>query len=294
MTRTPLLAATLCLWALACPARAADPGSHAHHDPAPEGRGPDSRPLSRPASRPTAWTAAPLLLPAAGGMARGSARFSPQNLATDRLEVFGPDKVSQGRVFPLEEGVANLTAEPKAGNYHWVVAREQRTGEERVATTAWYVSNPGPAPTQLLAESRPGLMVLPRLPREHGGYREGEKWDFLVRLDGKPVPGAALTLETEFGTRTRGVADGDGLASLVFPRDFDPARLAPGGHGGRPSARFVVAAQQEQDGLRRVAAFNGTYGPEPGRSRNLMAGVGFLLLGMAAAAPLLRRKEEKQ
>ncbi|MBS1190029.1 MAG: hypothetical protein H6R10_1821 [Rhodocyclaceae bacterium] len=291
MTRKPILLLALLLAAGAMPARAAAPLEHAHPGPAAEAGAP-SETRGRAVRAPD-WTSAPLLLPA-GGMGRGNGRFSPQNLAAETIEVYGPGAVTEAQGFPVANGVAAITpADPKVGNYQWLTAREHRPGEERLASTAWYVSNPGPAPTGLMAASRPGLAIVPRLPREHAGYREGEKWDFQVRFDGQPVPDAVLSLETEFGTRTRGIADANGVTTLVFPRDFDPAKLAGNGHA-RPSGRFVVSAMQERDGVRHVSAFNGTYAPEPGRSRDLMAGAGFLLLGMAAAAPLLRRGEEKQ
>lgn len=242
----------------------------------------------------SAWSSAPLLLPA-GRPVRGQARLQPFNLSAASVDVIGPAAPGQAVSVPVVDGVAAIApSDPKTGNYHWVFAREHRPGEERLASTAWYVSNPGPAPTRLLAEPPPGLVVVPRLPREHGSYREGEKWDFALRFDGRPVPGAVLALETEFGTRTRAVAGQDGVATLVFPRDFEPARLAGGEHGGRASARFVVAAELERGGIRHVSAFNAAYAPDPARSRDLLAGAGFLLLGMAAATPLLRRRQEEQ
>lgn len=288
---TRILTILLILSGVAAPVRGAGPADHAHHGLAtdtparPEGRGGIPRTMG--------WTSAPLLLPS-GGMGRGNGRFSPQNLAAGQVEVYGPGSVAEARMVPLADGTATITpVDPKLGNYHWLVAREHRPGEERTASTAWYVSNPGPAPTRLLEEPRPGLAVVPYLPREHGSYREGEKWNFQVRFDGQPVSGAVLNLETEFGTRTRGIADGNGWATLVFPRDFDPAQLADSGHGARAGGRFVVSMEQEREGIRHVSAFNGTYAPDPGRSRDLATGAGFLLLGMAAATPLLRRRQEK-
>lgn len=247
----------------------------------------------RPAA--VAWTTAPMLLPVGGRTERGQARLQPLNLTTNTVEVSSPVAGRETSAFAVADGVASIVPpDPKVGNYQWVVARESRQGERRLASTAWYVSNPGPAPTRMQAESRPGLNVVPRLPREHASYREGEKWDFAVRFDGQPVAGAVVKLETEFGTRTRAVAGEDGVATLVFPRDFDPARLAGGEHGGRSAARFVVSSEFNKGDIRYVSAFNSTYSPESGRSRNLLAGAGFLLLGMAAATPLLRRREEKQ
>lgn len=255
---------------------------HARHG-APEGRRPET----------SAWTAAPLLLAAGGRAERGQGRLQPLNLAATAVEVQGPAPSTDSHSFPVEEGVASIAqADPKVGNYHWVFAREARPGELRLASTAWYVSNPGPAPTRMLAETRPGLVIVPSLPREHGSYREGEKWDFAVRFDGEPVAGAVVTLETEFGTRSRAVAGGDGVASLIFPRDFHPGRLEGVGHGGRATGRFVVSSEFTKAGIRYVSAFNSNYSPEPERSRNLLTGAGFLLLGMVAATPLLFRRKE--
>ena len=45
------------------------------------------------------------------------------------------------------------------------------------------------APTELLKEPRHELEIVPEpLPREHGSYRESEKWRFLVRFNGGRWP----------------------------------------------------------------------------------------------------------
>ncbi len=73
-------------------------------------------------------------------------------------------------------------------------------------------------------KARHELEIVPDpLPREHGRYRESEKWRFLVRFNGQPLPGQPVTLETEFGTRTSFTTDAAGFATVLFPRDFKPA-----------------------------------------------------------------------
>ena len=57
-----------------------------------------------------------------------------------------------------------------------------------MASTVWYASNPGPAPSEWLARVRSELEIVPDpLPREHAHYRESEKWRFIVRYAGQPL-----------------------------------------------------------------------------------------------------------
>ena len=191
------------------------------------------------------------------------------------------------------EGAKIAAATPKTGNYHWVFARSESEAEVRVASTAWYFPNPGEAPTELLRAVKHELEVVPDpLPREHSGYRESEKWRFLVRYQGQPLAAQPVVLETEFGSRVTALTDAAGLATLVFPRDFKPAQGAGGGeegHGPR-RARFVVATEKEDGGKRYLTAFNYAYGQDADRGRSLGWGAAFGVLGMAAATPLLRRR----
>lgn len=246
------------------------------------------------------WTRAPLLLPAmARDGERGAAVLRPLGIEAAVVTVFaadGPD--ARRRVdYPVGPDGARLqSAAPRIGNYHWVVARQESGDEVRVASTAWYFSNPGAAPTDLLRQVRHELEIVPDpLPREHSGYRESEKWRFLVRLRGQPLAGQPVTLETEFGGRATAVTDAGGRATLVFPRDIRPPAqgTGPEGHGPR-RARFVVAAEREDGGKRYLTAFNFTYGPDADRNRSLGWGVAFGMLGMAAATPLLRRRKDGQ
>lgn len=241
-----------------------------------------------------AWTRAPLLLPARGGE-RAAVLLRPTGIEAAAVEVFSADGPGDKRRLSVAvgpEGARIAPAAPDTGNYHWLVARQESAGVVRVASTAWYFSNPGKAPTELLRQPKHELEIVPDpLPREHGNYRESEKWRFLVRYKGSPLAGQPLTLETEFGSRLGAVTDPRGVAVVVFPRDFKAAgREAEGGHGPR-RARFVLQTRHEADGTRYETAFNYTYAADGDRDRSLSWGVAFGLLGMVAAVPLLRRRE---
>jgi len=245
------------------------------------------------------WTRFPTLQPAMmRGGERNAAVLRPVGLSANSVQVFAADGPPERRKvdYPVAADGARIeAAAPKIGNYHWVVAREETADVVRVASTAWYFGNPGESPAALLAESRHELEIVPApLPREHGAYRESEKWRFLVRANGAPLPGQPLTLETEFGSRSAFVTDADGYATVLFPRDFRTRaeREADGGHAPR-RAKFVLATEREGLGRRYATAFNYTYGADGDRNRSLGWGVFFGVVGMAAATPLLRRRALK-
>lgn len=269
---------------------------HEHHAAAPAAAPEAAKPAGqRPGGRE--WTRYPLLVPAMGrGGERGAAVLRPVGVEAAAVQVLAADGPAERRrvSYPVTpEGAKIAAATPKTGNYHWVLARSESEAEVRVASTAWYFPNPGEAPTELLRAVKHELEVVPDpLPREHSGYRESEKWRFLVRYQGKPLAAQPVVLETEFGSRVTALTDAAGLATLVFPRDFKPAQGAGGGddgHGPR-RAKFVVATEKEDGGKRYVTAFNYAYGRDADRGRSLGWGVAFGVLGMAAAAPLLRRR----
>lgn len=241
-----------------------------------------------------AWTRMPLLLPAGGRGERAAAQVKAVGIAAEALTVHAPGGPLSGRQrdFPLTaEGAKIASAAPNVGNYHWLVAREARPDLIKVASSVWYFANPGPSPRALLAEPKHELEIVPDpLPREHGSYRESEKWRFLVRLHGQPLAKQPLTLETEFGTRTTFFTDQAGIATVLFPRDFRPAPAERAGHG-RPSAKFVLSTETDQGEQHFLTAFNLTYGPDPERGHSLAWGAAFCLAGMVAATPLLRRRQ---
>lgn len=244
------------------------------------------------------WTQRPLLLPAGGRGERDAAQLKAVGIAAATLSVHAPEGPPKAllRDYPVTDGLAKIaTGSARIGNYHWVVMREETPELVKVASTAWYFGNPGASPQALLAKQKHELEIVPDpLPREHGSYRESEKWRFLVRFQGMPQPGQTLALETEFGTRTSFVTDQSGIATVLFPRDFrPPPDKAEGGGHGRPSAKFVLSTEKHTDERHYLTAFNLNYGPDAERGRSLAWGAGFCLVGMLAATPLLRRRPAK-
>jgi len=273
-------------------------GAQAQH----QGHSPDVAQGESTAVRPKAaaratgapWSSLPMLSASFGG-GRGAAALRLSGIDADKVTVFAPGGASERLVvdYAATDGRASIQASaPMMGNYHWAQAREQRDGVVRVASTVWYFSNPGDAPTALLDRRKGELEIVPQpLPREHAQYRESEKWRFLVRWQGQPLPGQALTLETEHGSRAMAFTDDAGIAALVFPRDFGARKVEAGGHGGRERAGFVLSTAYNDGNQTYLTAFNHVYVPEAERSRSLVWGAAFGIVGMVIAAPLLRRKE---
>ncbi len=272
---------------------------HEHHAAAPaESATPPAETRRPPVAR--AWTQQPLLLPGRNPRGeRAQALLQPQGIAAETVTVFAAEGPAERRKveYPVSpEGVKIASATPKIGNYHWVVAREESPEAVKVASTAWYFGNPGDSPKELLKAQKHELEIVPApLPREHGRYRESEKWRFLVRFHGQPLAGQAVKLETEFGSRSSFVTDAAGFATVLFPRDFAPAK-EEGGHAGhgRRYGKFVLSAEKEADGRRYLTAFNLNYGEDGDRNRSLGWGAAFGLIGMLAATPLLRRRNGAQ
>jgi len=241
------------------------------------------------------WTRYPLIAPVMAPRGeRAGNTLALKNLAAGVLDVYAPDGTR--RQIPVtEEGARVEQATPKSGNYYWVSAREERENRVEVASTATYFSNPGAAPTALLLERKHELEIVPQpLPREHGAYRESEKWRFLLRFEGQPLAGKTLTLETEFGSRIAFTSDANGIATVLFPYDFKPDEPGKGGggHGGPRRAKFVLAVEHEDGGKHYLSAFNYSYSPDAERGKNLWAGLSFGAFGMLLATPLLRRKTQ--
>ncbi|BAN36347.1 hypothetical protein SCD_n02545 [Sulfuricella denitrificans skB26] len=244
------------------------------------------------------WTKYPLITPMMGrGGDRAVAKLAVKNLQSAELEVFaaeGPDDRLR-RQFPVTpEGTRIEAVMPKIGNYHWVSAREETEGKVTVASTAYFFGNPGAAPTALLLKQKYELEIVPQpLPREHGSYRESDKWQFLLRFNGQPLANNELKMETEFGTKTAFTSDAQGWVTVLFPLDFkpvDPAKTHDQ-HMGPRKGKFVLAVEHDEGGKHYLTAFNYAYSPDAITGKSLMAGAGFGVFGMLLAAPLLRRKK---
>lgn len=247
------------------------------------------------AAKAPSWTHYPLLVTARSGD-RGGVRVAAANLVADSLEVYAPKDWSGTGHWQLPlMGGAEVKASPAVGNYYWLSARMEMPAYVAVASSAFYFSNPGPAPTALLRAPKSELEIIPQpLPREHASYRAGEEWPFLMRFDGKPLAGHQLVLETANGSRAEFVTDEDGVAKVRFPADFEEKDAKASGHGNRRQAGFVLAAEYGTGGKAYLTTFNYSYGPSAYSGKNLWTGAGFLAFGMMLATPLLLRKKENK
>lgn len=244
------------------------------------------------------WTAYPILA-SSGGFSRSGAKYQAFNMhAMDAASYASfngqtaEDLAKATQVLKVDENGALAVKSGAKGGYYLVrVTGHGPGGEEATATTLKYFANPGPAPRDVLNIARPGFEIMPAiLPREHGHYRENETWSFRVRMDGKPMAGLAVVLQTSNGTRSEYVTKSDGSVDVTFPGDFKDTPKDQWRHGRPPASKFVVAVRD--GGL--LATYNDTYNLDAYGDKNLWAGIGFAMLGMIAAVPLVRRRKSQK
>jgi hypothetical protein len=254
---------------------------------------------------PRAWTDLPLI-EATPGRHRMLATFRVANLQAVSVKAFAP-----GGQAPLPEGLRFKSGRQEwdilpvngsftlqslgVGNYHWLLAREELPERVTVASTAHYFSNPGPAPTDMLARPKSELEIVPApLPREHNRYRENQAHVFEVRFQGVPLAGATLRFASNAGTRASFVSDAVGRVRVRFPEDVRPV-VEKGGHDMGAANRFVLAVEHDAGGRHYLTAFNYSYGEDAYANRSLAWGGGFLALGGLIGLPLIvRRKGSKR
>lgn len=248
------------------------------------------------------WTDKPLLKTKASGESRERMTIMvvPQNIVADGIDAWS-NRLSdeQGRRrLPLELAGAKLDKQA-TGGFHWLAAREERSGMVRVASAVHYYGERGAEnPTAMFMTRKHELEIVPLpYPREHSRYRADEEWKFLVRFNGRPLAEQKVMLETSNGSRVELSSDANGEIVVRIPDDFkaEAEKVSEGGHGRR-GADFVLATEHAENGKRYLTAFNAGYGPDAWDQRSIALGVGFTLLGMLGAAPLLRQrgKERKE
>lgn len=253
------------------------------------------------AARPAAWTAFPTLKTKMSGDSRERREIIviPQNMAANRIDAYSNDieDAQAQRLLALDMAGARL-GKPGIGGFHWLAAREEQGDKVRVASVIHFSSERGGKnPAALFMLRKNELEIIPQpYPREHSRYRANERWKFLVRFNGKPLPGHKVFLETANGSKVELHSDAQGVITLLVPDDFRAEENKAGGHDhGRRSADFVLATEHAEGGRNYLTAFNASYGADALDKRSLAMGLGFTLLGMIGAVPLLRqRKPAKQ
>lgn len=255
-------------------------------------------------TKPAAWTAYPMLKSRSSGDKREQmvTVVAPQNIVATGIDAWSNNlKDDHGhRQLAMEMGGAKLD-KPTNGGFHWLAAREEQEGKVLVASTVQPFGERGAKdPTAMFMQQKHELEIIPQpFPREHSRYRANEDWKFLLRFNGQPLPNQKLALETQNGSKAEFVSDAQGVVVVHLPDDFKAEEEKKDGaahnHGMRRGADFVLVAEHADAGKNYLTAFNSGYGPNAFDQRSLTLGVGFTLLGMIGAVPLLRqRKQDKK
>jgi len=253
--------------------------------------------------QPRAWTSYPLLKPRMSGNSRATRVVTvvPQNIVAASIDAYSNNlkDADAHRQLPMEMAGAKLD-KPATGGFHLLTAREEEGNAVRVASTVYYFGERGAKnPTAMFMQQKNELEIIPQPhPREHSRYRANEDWQFLVRFNGQPLANHKVNLETSNGSKVEMLTDATGVLSVHVPDDFKPVEEKKEGaghdHGMRRGADLVLATEYAAEGKTYLTAFNSSYGPDAFDGRSLAMGLGFTLLGMAGAAPLLRQKKTEK
>lgn len=244
-----------------------------------------------------AWTSFPLLKTRMGGqdMASRNVTVQPQNIVAEAIEAWSNDldDVNGHRKLVIGMGGAPLD-KPATGGFQMLTAREVQGESVRVASTVHYFGERGGKnPTAMFDQVKNELEIVPQpYPREHSRYRANEDWQFAVRFKGQPLGAQKIMLETSNGSRSELITDARGVLKVHVPDDFKPDDASGKGnsHGMRRSADLVLAVSHADGSQQYLTAFNSSYGPNAFDQRSIGMGLGFVLLGMLGAAPLLRHR----
>ncbi|HLP98996.1 MAG TPA: hypothetical protein VK149_11160 [Sideroxyarcus sp.] len=276
---------------LAAPAFAATPEGK---PPADMSGGHDHAAMMQGMGKPS-WTLYPTLKVRMSGESRENmvTTIVPQNFVPGGVMAFSNNLDDpQGRRL-LQQGMGGATLDkPANGGFHWLSAHENRDDREVVASTVHSFGERGAKdPTAMFMQQKHDLEIIPQpFPREHSRYRADEDWKFLVRFNGAPLSGQKVWLETSNGSMAEFVSDAQGVFIMHVPDDFKAEEEKAAAHNhGRRGAEFVLATEHVDSGKSWLTAFNGSYGPNAFDQRSLAMGLGFTLLGMLGAVPLLRK-----
>jgi hypothetical protein len=253
-------------------------------------------------ARPVSWTQLPLLKTRMSGESRETmvTTVVPQNIVANGIDAFSNNLKDDGarRQLPLEMAGAKLD-KPANGGFHWLAAREESIDAVHIASTVYSFGERSPKdPTAMFMQQKHELEIIPSpFPREHSRYRANEDWKFIVHFNGQPLVGQKVVLETQNGSKAEWVSDAQGVVTVHVPDDFKPEEVKPeaGKHShGMPGADFVLATEHAANGKTYLTAFNGSYGKNAFDKRSLEMGLGFTLLGMLGAVPLLRKRNTEK
>ena len=300
LTFPPLVLAAASAPAAAQPGTAAE--EHASHvESADTGGAAGKGGFGGGAGRPVSWTAFPTLKTRMGGEGRERRVVTviPQNILTSSIDAYSNNAgdAKGHRQLPLEMAGARLD-KPESGGFHWLAAREEQGDKVKVASTVYFFSDRGAQnPTALFMQPKHELQIIPQpYPREHSRYRANEDWKFLVHFNGKPLASQTVFMETANDTRMELVSDVQGVITVHIPDDFkaETQQKSAGNHEhARRSSDFVLATEYAEGGKSYLTAFNASYGKDAFDQRSLAMGLGFTLLGMIGAAPLLRQRKKQ-
>ncbi|MGM0594862.1 MAG: hypothetical protein ACQETD_10020 [Pseudomonadota bacterium] len=196
------------------------------------------------------------------------------------------------RPLPLAANQQVMVGSTGVDNYHLLYAKKRRGGSEQVALRYLYKHGKpsGESPSALLEAPKAQLEIVPApLTREHQRYQSQKPFNFIVRFNGEPLSGKAITLTTSNGSALKGETDRKGRFTLHLPDDF--AEVKPG-RRSNPPAEFVLVAEHEGGGTHYQTTLSAPYYVSPSHWRSTGGGVAAMFAGVLTGFVVLRRSRK--
>lgn len=183
-------------------------------------------------------------------------------------------------------------------SYHAVVA-ERLSGDTHESAVRYVTLRGKPSghsPAELLAIEKLPLEIVPDpIAREHHRYLSDRPAKFRIRFEGRPLPGASVSLETSNGSHLEATADRQGRLEFRLPEDFTDIEV---GRRNNPPADFIVRTRHEENGRQYRASLSAPYHVNPHHWQSNGAGLAAAASGFVVGVGILgvagRRKKSKK
>lgn len=193
-----------------------------------------------------------------------------------------------------DHGVVTI---PRTGlnNYHALVVNGKQA--DTFTSSVRYIYGHGKpsktSPSELTHMQKSEFEIIPSpLPREHDRYTASKSYDFILRLQGKPLGAAPILLTTANGSELRTTTDEKGRFEITLPNDFKAVKEDR--NGNRP-AEFILKAAYTAGTTHYATTLTMPYHVNPNDHwRSEPLGALLIVVGLIAGFFMMRRYVHNQ
>jgi len=219
---------------------------------------------------------------------RGGRPFLLQESKGAEALMWLPTRVRRPLHINAETGLVSVSG-TGLDNYHLLYASKQTEAGEEVALRYLYqhAKPSGVSPSSLINYNKATLEIVPSpLTREHQRYLSQQSFHFVVRFQGEPLAGQAVSLASSNGSTLGGKTDSRGRVSFELPDDFNDVQL---GRAANRPGEFVLSTTHDVEGKQYTTTLSAPYYVNPSHWRSTAGGLMAMVAGMVTGLVVLRR-----